>query len=182
MDAGLTLKELAGQTGLSSPFLSRIERGLTMPSIPTLQAAADALKVDIEFFFRSEGERDYVVSPGAGRRTVVSAMGSRERPAYLLELLAPGLDNSYMEPALVTLLGREEEVPTTTHEGQEFLYVVEGRIRLTLGSKTFVLKRGDAAYWNGRVPHKGVSLGKKPARTLNVHLVPGQRSSSFVVK
>jgi len=86
-----------------------------------------------------------------------------------------------MEPALIALKGKdqEEESEIATHEGQEFMYVLEGRMELTLGSKKYILKKGDAAYWNGTVPHKGISLTKKRNRTLNVHLVPGKRTGTF---
>ena len=65
------------------------------------------------------------------------------------------------------------------YEGQEFMYVLEGRIELFLGEKRYILKKGDAGYWNGSIPHMGFRLGKKPAKTLNVHLIPGMRVGTF---
>jgi len=84
-----------------------------------------------------------------------------------------------MEPALVTPLGKDEEVLPRTHDGQEFMYLLEGKIKLTVGSKEFILKKGNAAYWNGNVPHKTVSLGQKRARALHVHLIPGRWTGTF---
>jgi transcriptional regulator with XRE-family HTH domain len=180
-EAGLTLKQLANSTELSAPLISKIENGLAMPSIPTLRDIADALKVNPGYFLRDEKERGYVISHQGNRKIVVSARGPSNKISYELELLAEGMVNPFMEPAIVTLMGKDQdkEIELATHEGQESMYVIEGRMELTLGEKKYILKKGDAAYWNGSVPHKGISLSKKPAKTLNVHLVPGKRTGTF---
>jgi len=177
--AGLTQKRLAEATGLSPGLLSRIENGLAMPSIPTLQIISDTLKTDIGYFFRDEEESGYIVTHPGERRVVVSRLGLHKRPAYELELLAEGMKNPFMEPAIVTPIGKEEEVIPSIHDGQEFMYVIEGRIKLTVGSKEFNLKKGNAAYWNGNVPHKAIRLGKNRARAIHVHLIPGRWIGTF---
>jgi transcriptional regulator with XRE-family HTH domain len=183
-EAGLTLKQLAKATELSAPLISKIENGLAMPSLPTLRLIADALKVNPGYFFRDEDQRGYVISRQGNRKIVVSERGPARKISYELELLAEGMENPFMEPAIVTLMGKEQgkEVELATHAGQESLYVIEGRMELTLGEKKYTLKKGDAAYWNGSVPHKGISLSKKLAKTLNVHLVPGKRTGSFITR
>ncbi len=178
-EAGLTLKQLAEASALSAPFLSRIEHSRTMPSVPTLQVIADALKVDVESFFRQEEERRFVISLKNSRRKVFAVRGEEKKVNYEMELLAEGMDSPLMEPALVTALVRGGEVDLNSHGGQEFCYVVEGEVEVTLGSHRFHLQPGDAAYWDGRLPHGAVSLGPKPSKTLNVHLVPGKRTGSF---
>ena len=182
--AGLTLKQLAKATELSAPLISKIENGLTMPSIPSLRVIADALKVNTGYFFRDEEERGYVISRQGNRKIVVSERGPSKKISYELELLAEGMVNPFMEPAIVMLMGKDQdkEIELATHEGQESMYVIEGRMELTLGEKKYTLKKGDAAYWNGSVPHKGISLSKKPAKTLNVHLVPGKRTGTFITR
>ncbi|MEW6668271.1 MAG: XRE family transcriptional regulator [Thermodesulfobacteriota bacterium] len=176
LEAGLTLKKLADETRLSSALISRIEHGKVMPSVPTLQTLAVSLKVEIGQFFRDEDQRLYVVSPKGSRRSVHSRKGYES-----IELLAEGVENAFMEAAIVTAQGicKETDFKLITHDGQEFMYVLEGKLEVTLGGKKFVMKRGDAAYWYGKIPHKGVSVSKKPARTLNVHLIPGKTVGSF---
>jgi len=169
---GLSPKRLAEQTKLSPAFFSRLEKGDVMPSIRTLQAIADALKVDIESFFRRGDQKGYVINREE-KRSFVRPKGKY----YRIALLADNMENPFMEPFLCELprKNKEGETELTTHEGQEFCYLVEGRMELTLGDQTFVLKRGDSAYWNGIVPHKGTSISEKPAIALNVHLIPGKR-------
>ena len=175
IESGLSQKSLAEATQLSPTLISRIESGLVRPSIATLELIAQSLKVDIGYFFRDEEKRQYCISQRERRKNVPSQRG------YALETLINGMENHFMDPAIVSLRGKEKEkkVQLAMHEGQEFMYVLEGRVEVILGSKRFVLKQGDAAYWNGNVPHKGVSLSKKPARTLNVHLIPGKRTGTF---
>jgi len=174
--SGLSQMKLAQATNLSATLLSRIENGLVMPSIPTLYTLANALKVSVGYFFQDDGnQRGFAISIKENRKQTVSERG------YLAELLAEGMENPFMEPAILELKERDKRKPVklAIHDGQEFLYVLEGRMELILGAKRFILKAGDAAYWNGNIPHTGSSVSKKPARTLNVHLIPGKRSGTF---
>ena len=178
LESGLSQKDLAEATQLSPTLISRIENGLVRPSVATLELVAQSLKADIGYFFRDEEKGQYWISQRERRKNVPSQRG------YALEILIEGMENRFMDPAIITLRGKDEEekVELARHEGQEFMYVLEGKMELILGAKRFVLKEGDAAYWNGNVPHKGIGLSKKPARTLNVHLVPGKRTGTFEVK
>lgn len=178
--AGLTLKQLAEASGLTPGTLSKIENGLVKPSITTLETLAHNLKVDIGYLFKSEGEKRYVISRKGTRKVSYSERGSTGKTTYEVEVLAEGMENPFMEPIIATLLARkDEDFNAVTHGGQELMYVLEGKVELTLGEKKFVLKKGDAAYFDGDLPHKGISLSKKPARSLNVHLIPGRRVGSF---
>jgi len=174
-EAGLTLKQLADATELSPALLSRVENGQAMPSVPTLQIIADTLKVDVGYFFKVEEGRGYVISREGSRKSIDSGKG------YTVELIVEGMENPFMEPAIVTLKEKysEKEVDLAVHDGQEFMYVLEGRMELILGEKKYILKKGDAGYWNGSIPHMGFSLSKRPANTLNVHLIPGRRAGTF---
>jgi transcriptional regulator with XRE-family HTH domain len=177
---GLSMKQLAEATNLSPPLFSRIENGLVMPSIPTLQVIADYLKVDIGYFFKQEEGTGYVITRRGSRKISHSKRLWDKKPVYDLELLAAGMLNPFMEPCIVTALGRpEDDFQLAKHDGQEFVYVLDGKLELTLGERKFILNKGDAAYFIGELPHGGKSLSKKPAKTLNVHLVPGTRIGTF---
>lgn len=178
---GLSMKKLTEETKLSSSLFSRIENGLVMPSIPTLQTISDIFKVDIGYFFREEKEdRRYVINREGDRKVIHSERGSKGQVTYEVENLAKGMEKPFMEPFIVTIMRRnDEDVEAVKHGGQELIYVIEGKIRLTLGEKKFVLKKGDAAYFDGDTPHKAVSLSKKLAKTLDVMLIPGSRMSVF---
>lgn len=180
-EARLTLAQLTKLSGLSSTLISRIENGRVMPSIQALQAIATALTVNIDYFFRKEEEREYVISRAGSREILLSDIGEDGVPAHEVQPLADGFEGALMEPVLITVWAKNEvdTVEPTTHEGQEFMYILEGTLSFSLGSKEFVLRKGDAVYWNGTVPHSGRSIGSKSARTLNVLFMPGKRASSF---
>ena len=177
--SGLTQKQLAKGAGLSSALLSRIENGLAVPSLPTLEIISKTLKVEIGYFFKDEEGDRYIITTRAKRRIILSRNQRNQKPAYELELLAEGMKDPFMEPFIVSSVGKEDEVEARTHDGQEFMYLLEGRIRLTLDGEVFLLKKGDAAYWNGVVPHKVTSIGKKMAKSLHVHLIPGRWTGTF---
>ena len=177
--SNLTQKRLAETAGLSPGLLSRIENGLTMPSLPTLQVISNTLKTEIGYFFKNEEENGFIITDTNDRRIVISRSGPHGKTAYELELLAEGMKNPFMEPAIVTHVGKEGDVEERTHDGQEFMYVLEGKVKLTLGPKEFILKKGNAAYWNGNVPHKGIGMGRKLAKALHVHLIPGRWTGTF---
>lgn len=177
---GLSMKQLADATNFSPALFSRIENGLVMPSIPTLQLISDFLKVDLAYFFKKEQERGYVITRQGNRGTSYARRGIKGKITYGLELLAEGMENPFMEPCIVTeFAGCDEDFQLAKHDGQEFIYVLDGKLELTLGDKKFALASGDAAYFIGEIPHGGKSLSKKRARTLNVHLVPGTRIGTF---
>lgn len=179
-EQGLTIKELAKSTGLSSPFLSRLENGITMPSVYTLQTIAESLKVDIGYLFKKEGREEYVITRKGKRKPSYTEKGPTGKVIYEVEYLAENFILPFMEPVIATILGKDHmEVKPISHGGQELLYVIEGKMEMTLGEKRYVLSKGDAVYYDGDVPHAAISLSKKPARSLNVHLIPGSRTGRY---
>ena len=176
---GLSIKQLAHGTSLSQALFSRIENGFITPSIPTLQTIANTLKVDITYFFEKEEEKQYVISANGNRRLISSNPKIPQSRTYQFEMLAEGMENAFMEPVIITLPTEETGLGSISHLGQEFTYVLEGKMKLTLGEKEFSLKKGDSAYYNAVIPHQAISLSKRPARVLNVHFIPSNRSSSF---
>jgi transcriptional regulator with XRE-family HTH domain len=178
----LTLRELGARTSFSSPLLSKIENGLTLPSIPTLEIIADVLNVELDYFFRKEEKQGYVISRSNKRGNLYQRKSSNENSKICLEYypLAEGMDNCFMQPTIVTIFARtEEEFTPVTHDGQEFCYVVEGILELTLGDRKIVLRKGDSAYFNCTIPHRVLGLSKKTAKTLSIHLVPGKVSTGM---
>ena len=176
---GLTISEIAHQTQLSPSLISRIENGQIMASIQTLQLIADTLKMDIGFFFHQEQGKSYVVSR-AGKRRIIPADDETydgdpaEKKFYDVEPLAEGIENPFMVPLIIKIANRDEGIAPPVHGGQEILYVLEGKLLHILGEERIILKKGDAIYFDGNIPHKGVSLGKKPAKVLVVHMIPGR--------
>jgi quercetin dioxygenase-like cupin family protein len=97
------------------------------------------------------------------------------RLSYDVEPLAEGMENPFMIPLILKIVKKDDEIESLAHGGQEVLYILEGKVLFTLGDEEIILKKGDALYFDGNVPHKGITLGKKPAKALIVLMIPGRR-------
>ena len=176
-EAGLTLKQLAEVAELSVPLLSKIENGAIMPSVPALQALAVGLRIEAGDFFRNKEESGFVVSQEKDRKAYITPNADEVR--FLFDNDEHGL-HMFMEPAVMTVAreGEAQGSDAYTHEGQEFAYVLEGKIELSLGNKKIRLNKGDAAYWESTIVHAVKGLDMRSNRTIHVHLVPGRRSGA----
>lgn len=88
-------------------------------------------------------------------------------PGYEYSSLAYNFKGRSMEPLLVYLDPAKEPSPPVTHSGQEFNYIVEGKIKISVGKKEYVLETGDAIYFNAELPH-AQSAFDGPARFLTI--------------
>ncbi|MCI4348079.1 MAG: cupin domain-containing protein [Thermoplasmata archaeon] len=140
-DSGMSLRTLASQAGFSPSFMSQVENGLVSPSISSMEKIAEALGVTLGEFFAAaaEGKAALVVRT-AGRLRLSSSWSQGE-----IEALGPMEGSRQLEPVLITLEpgGRSGKHPYT-HPSEEFAFVLEGALTLTLGPERHVLQPGDS--------------------------------------
>ncbi len=167
----ITLAELAEQTGLTKGYLSRIENSKNPPPISTLGRIADALGADITDLFlkseESEGSQEITISR-SNQRVPMNARGTSY--GYIYENLAVEKKGKNMEPFIVTV-GFDHPVNIETdfcHQGEEFLYVLEGTMEFFFKGRSYILEQGDSVYFDADIPHSGKSIGKKKAKLLIV--------------
>jgi mannose-6-phosphate isomerase-like protein (cupin superfamily) len=132
-----------------------------------LSKIANALDTDIGFLIADDSEppkdiRLCIVKPNE-RKEVVSR-GTLY--GYHYEALAHRKIGKNMEPYIIIPAFREKGV--FSHEGEEFMYVLEGTHEFVYGNKKYVLKEGDSIYFDSIIPHSGRGIGKKRARILGV--------------
>ena len=103
-------------------------------------------------------------------RKVVSRYDSKKGKyyGYEFESLAPYKKDRHMEPFLVTLEPARTEHERSTHDGQEFIYVLKGRMEVRLGDEIHVLDPGDSIYYDSTVPHLVKCHGEEPTKILAV--------------
>jgi transcriptional regulator with XRE-family HTH domain len=167
----LTVAELAKLSGLSIGMLSKIENGLSSPSLSTLKALSKALNIPVTAFFRKyEEERDASYVP-AGSGLIIERRGTRAGHQY--QLLGHSIDKRLaVEPYLVTLSEESEVFPLFQHSGMEFIYMLEGKVSYRHGDKVYRLWPGDALFFNADAPHGPDELIKLPARFLSIISYP----------
>ncbi|AJF05694.1 helix-turn-helix domain-containing protein [Geoalkalibacter subterraneus] len=162
----LTLQALSDATGLSKPLLSQIENNQVIPPLATLLRISKALKVDLHTFFEEEDGTDKCVLVRADQRRQMRRRHTPEQPIppYIYHSLAYGLRHKHMEPFLVEFeAGEWSEEMKVRHEGEEFLFLLEGELELHFGDQVLIMKPGDSVYHDSSEPHGYVA--RAPGRT-----------------
>ena len=168
--AGFVLQDLSDQTGLSKPLLSQIERGVVSPPIATLLKISKALNVNLSFFFQdSDPEEKVVLVKKDESKVIDSRYFGREESGYYYEALAYKKSKKYMEPFLVEFKRkRAEKLSYFSHEGEEFIYLLEGTLEFRTESEQYVLYPGDSLYFESSIPHAYRAMGRRNAKALTV--------------
>ncbi len=162
----LTLEQVAKLTGFTKSYLSMVESGKKSPPIATLSKIASALNVDIAAFFEHKKPEDQIILVRKGEGKKVVRDGNVF--GYRYESIAPTKRHKKMEPFIVTHIYQTKKLGRFDHEGEELFYVLEGSIKFYYGDKEYLLKEGDCLYFDSNIPHRGESVGKKPAKVLVV--------------
>lgn len=138
----VTLRELAKKTGLTTSFLSQLERDLTSPSVSSLEKIASALNIQTGYFFeREEGKELIFIKKGLGKKAV-----DKEKNISC-EALASGFLNIKMHPRIFTLgVGAELTNELIYPEGEKFGMVLKGRIEFICGEEKLIFEEGDSIY------------------------------------
>lgn len=161
---GLSLAEVAAAVGISVGFLSAIERSAMNASVATLRNLAKYYRLNILDFFDQSGARQYLVRP-AERRQLDASDGVR------MELLAWG--NPVMEPHLFHVApGADSGDEEYSHDGEEFLFVLSGTLKLVVNGKEYSLRKGDSFYFESTTPHRWSNPSRSEAVVLWVNTPP----------
>src|SRR5579883_2601039 len=165
----LTLGSLAKSTGLSTPFLSRLERGEASASIANLIQIADALDIALHDLFGSGRPDPQLPSYTLVKRHVRQSSPMLSAAGYTYEKLGDDLAGQRLEAfELEFPVGAPKEILLVAHEGEEVLFLLSGKIEFQIGSDRFVMEEGDCAHFDCEQPHMGRNIGTEPARMLMV--------------
>ncbi len=161
-ERGWRLEDLAERTGLSKAYLSRLESGERQPSLSALFGVARAYGVSFSALFEPE--------PGAQSLAVVRAEEDRARRGNGLSYSK--LSNGHMafnlRPLRIVVPAERAGDTLYRHEGEQWLYVLRGRLRLELADEEIVLGPGDAAHFDADNPHKLSALDGRDAEVILV--------------
>jgi len=165
---GLTLQDLSSRTGISMETLEKVEANRMIPPLGELIKLGKALETKMGYFI-SPGEERPMTVVHADKRPPSSRFGKKrsEQYGYTYESLAPEKANRFMEPFLITMLPSEVK-ELSTHDGQEFIFVLEGEMRAQVVDQVEILKAGDAVYYDSSHPHLVKCHGDTPTKILAV--------------
>ena len=152
-EKGLSITELSQLTGYEEQLLEDIERNEVCPQLGTMIKMSKALDSALQRLISGEGRKMYAVTRRS-ERSVVSRSTSRKgaRSAYTYMSLAPEVKGRHMEALIVQLEALPDE-ERSVHSGEEFIYVLEGKVELHIGEEHFVLEPGDSSYYLSTTPH-----------------------------
>jgi len=165
---GLTLQDLSSRTGISLETLEKVEANKMIPPLGELIKLGKALEMKMGYFISPGVEKPMTVVH-SDKRPVVSRHGKKksEQYGYFYESLAPEKADRFMEPFLITMVPSEVK-ELATHDGQEFIFVLEGEMRAQVGDQVEILRAGDAVYYDSSHPHLVKCHGDKPTKILAV--------------
>lgn len=167
-EAGWTLAELASRTGVATSTLSKVENNLLSLTYNNLSKLAKGLGVDIAQLFTDE-----VASPHTNSMAVVRrGEGLHQRtPNFGHEFLFESIADKRMVPLVTEVRSRtlEDFGEWDRHEGEEFIFVLEGTIEIFVGqAEPQRLRAGDSCYFDASLPHAVTSIGRAAAIILSV--------------
>ena len=166
------LVELAKHTGLSPALLSKLERDVMHPTLPTLLRIAMVFSVGLEYFFNPEPKPVLAIVRKKDRLRFPDSPDAR-KIAYSFESLDFPVSNRALNSYLAEFEPIDEEkVRVHEHTGIEFLYVLSGRLELRVGADQHDLSEGDSIYFDSAVPHGYRGHGSKRTTAVVVTVEP----------
>jgi len=149
-----TQQEIADFCGFTKSHLSKIEKGKVMPSIGVLSRIAESLQIKISYLLDEENHKDITHDTHEEIQTKMI----KTSKGYSIYPFASAQENKVMQPFLFETHKKEHKLHTTIHEGEEFLYILEGEMILKLGTEEYHLRKGDGLYFDAHLEHETIPL------------------------
>jgi len=156
-----TLEELAERSGLSKPFLSRLESGDRQPSIAAVLTLARVFGVPMGSLFDTRQEDENCLVVRAGSAPIHKGNGISYVPLS-------GASRFNLQPMRAMISPSRQGSERYQHEGEEWLYVLSGRLLLKVGDREYKLEAGDGAHFDSRQPHRLEAMDGREAEVILV--------------
>jgi transcriptional regulator with XRE-family HTH domain len=177
-EMGLSLNELADMIGMTKGYISKIENSDSAPPISTLSKIAISLGVEVSVLTAEELDLPQPMKVCVTKKGEGKKLSSGGMTGYHYEILAHKKSGKNMEPMLLSPSFDEEAI--FSHEGEEFMYTIEGTHEVIYDGESYIIDAGDSIYFDSIVPHTGRSIGKTKAKVLAVSY-SYKRDSNMVV-
>jgi transcriptional regulator with XRE-family HTH domain len=164
----MSLEQLAKIAGLTKGYISKIEHSQKAPPLSTLAKIAKALDTEVSFLIAERSsEAPENINICIVRRNETKEVVSRGTfYGYHYESLAYKKIGKSMEPYILEPAFDERAI--FSHDGEEFMYILEGTHEFVYENKRYILKKGDSVYYDSKIPHSGRSIGREKAKILIV--------------
>ncbi len=160
----ITIEQLSEKSGCAVDYLEKVESGDVMPPVSDIIKISSALVVDAGTFLSAEEK--------TSRKKKAESFKKREK-AYSYKVLTPDAEHKYMKAFNVTIdPGEEHEKVEYKHRGEEFIYVLEGRLEIKVGRNSHDLKKGKSIHFDSNLPHTLRNPGRKKTELIVVVYTP----------
>jgi transcriptional regulator with XRE-family HTH domain len=163
---GITLEQLARQTGFTKGYLSKVEKSEKAPPVSTLGNIARAFNTTISALLGEETRSASLCLVRKDEAPLIARDGTAFGYAY--EAMAYKYPNKVMEPFVLTLPLKPKKRTVYQHEGEELLFVIQGRMKFLHGAETVIVETGDCVYFDSSIPHFGETIGTPEAKCFMV--------------
>jgi quercetin dioxygenase-like cupin family protein len=161
----ISLEQLANKTGFSQRYLKEIEEGMAIPPVSAVIQIAKALSIDSGSFLSAEEQEASV------KRRKESFY--KRTQAYSYKTLTPDAETRHMKAFLVTIDPRQDHrMVEYKHEGEEFIYVLKGQVKVMVGENENLLKKGETLHFDSGIPHKLRNISDEETKLLVVLYTP----------
>ena len=160
----LTLKHLANETGLSTKYISQVEKAEVIPPVAVILRLSRALEIDSSILLAQEKKR-------ASKKSADDFQKRTED--YTYETLTPEARQKHLKAIKILVDPKSEHIPVTyQHLGEEFQYVINGKVEVTVGENKNILGPGECLHFNSSIVHKLRNIGSEKAELLVVLYTP----------
>ncbi len=155
----IPIDRVANETGYSIDYIKEIEAGKKMPPVGTLLQLARALEIDSGFFLREQE---------SNLKQRVKAY-SKRTDDYAYETLTPGAENKHLKAFRITIDSMQDHKGVGyQHEGEEFVYVLAGKVEVIVGENVNTLEKNDSLHFNSGIEHQLKNIGEEAAELIVV--------------
>ncbi|ETA69329.1 putative transcriptional regulator [Methanolobus tindarius DSM 2278] len=171
----MSVEDLANSSNTSVDLINKLEDGALVPSLTPLMQIARALGVRLGTFLDDAPHNEPVVVKSGESDNIVRFSGNCDTcESSTLDFFSLAKDKAdrHMEPFIIDVHPRSGEINPSSHEGEEFIYVLSGQIEIIYGKDSFTLSTGDSIYYDSVVSHHVHAVGTEDAKILAVVYAP----------
>ncbi|PLX72668.1 MAG: XRE family transcriptional regulator [Desulfuromonas sp.] len=160
----MTIQELADKSNVSSNMISRIERGLTIPSVEILMKLSEVFDKSINYFVEEVKTTNEVVftSPGSRDKTVYDDEANMHTESFTSGLRDP----QFMSFYCTVQKGGTSGMKNMYHPGDELIYLIEGKLQVNIAGEDYFLEAGDSLSFKSHLPHRWDNIGDADAKVI----------------
>lgn len=171
----ISIEDLAERCGFTPTMMEKIEKNQAIPSLGHMIKVARALGVRLGTFLDDMDQLGPVITKKGSTKQGETFSSTSTGARVNLDFFPLACDKSgrHMEPFIVDIDPKEQtDFMQSSHEGEEFIYILNGKVQINYGKQIYHLSEGDSIYYDSVVDHHVMADGDQPARILAVVYAP----------